>query len=399
MHALRDEFAFELGDAARHRGGDVGGIAARLLGNGDRDRGRDPLRGAGASRRRTVPGVARGNVGSLAHAGDVGQLQWLATGEADHEPAHVVGVGEEGAGGDRNSRVAADALADLAHDIRRLQRLRQILDGQSVRREFGRVERHRDDAIRRADGVHVARARDALEFGFQRVRDFRQLGGAAPRIVGPDRQAHHRHVVDALGLDQRLAHAEALWQPVLVGEHLVVEAHDCRLALHTDGVFDRQHRHARTADRIDVLDALDLRELLFQRRADQLLDLARRRARIRHEDVRHGHVDLRFFLARRHQHRDQAQQQAHERDQRRDRIGLERGGKASRQAQARQLVSHAWRQRHRVATPVPARPRSDRWRCVRPASVPQAPRHPRQPGGPTAPAAARCDCHRSRTRR
>src|SRR5690606_15908414 len=147
------------------------------------------------------------------------------------------------------------AFADVAHRIGGLQRLRQVGHGQSVGAGPARVERYRNDTLGRADRGDVAGAADGLERGLQGVRASRQLAGAALRIVRPYREAHHRNVIDALGLDQRLADAHACRQPVLVREHLVVQAYDRRLAFDADGELDGQHSHTWATDRIHVLDA------------------------------------------------------------------------------------------------------------------------------------------------
>ena len=64
-------------------------------------------------------------------------------------------------------------------------------------------------------------------------------------------------------------------------------------------------------------------EHLLHRRRDETLDLLRRRARERNEDVGERDVDLRLFFARRHQHGEDAHQQRRERQQRRQLTGEE----------------------------------------------------------------------------
>src|SRR3546814_14417550 len=80
-------------------------------------------------------------------------------------------------------------------------------------------------AVRRADGEHVARAGNALELGFQGMRDLREFPRTTLRIVRPQRQRHHRYVVDAFWLDDRLADTDSLRHPVLVGEDQIGRAH------------------------------------------------------------------------------------------------------------------------------------------------------------------------------
>jgi hypothetical protein len=164
--------------------------------------------------------------------------------------------------------------------------------------------------------VDIARAGHALDLDFHRVGHARELEGAARRIGGPERQADDRHVVDALRLDDGFPHAERRRQPVLVGFERVVEPDERFRRVLADLVLDRQHRHAGTRNRVHVIDAGDPCEHLFRRRRHEVLDVLRRGTWERDEDVRHRHVDLRLFLARRDEHGEHAQQQRDERDQR-----------------------------------------------------------------------------------
>ncbi len=67
-----------------------------------------------------------------------------------------------------------------------------------------------------------------------------------------------------------------------------------------------------------MLDALHLGQHLLGRAGDQVLDLHRRGAGDRDEDIGEGHVDLRLFLPRRHQDGEEPQQQPHQGQQRGD---------------------------------------------------------------------------------
>ncbi len=79
----------------------------------------------------------------------------------------------------------------------------------------------------------------------------------------------------------------------------------------------REHRHAGLRHGIDVIDAGDLRQHLLGRRGHRVRHILRRRAGIGDQHVGHGDVDLRLFLARGHQHGECAEQQRHQRQQRR----------------------------------------------------------------------------------
>ena len=191
-----------------------------------------------------------------------------------------------------------------------------------------------------ADRRHLARAGHALQLDLDRVGDPLEVVGAALGILRPQRQRDDRDVVDALRLDQRLADVELARQPVAVREDRVVQPDDRLGARHAHLVLDRDQRLARPRHRPHVLEARDLREHLLGRNRDQRLDVLRRRARERHEDVGHRDVDLRLLLARRHDDRERARHQQHERDQRRELRREEEAGDPARDAQWRG-VGHA----------------------------------------------------------
>ncbi len=116
------------------------------------------------------------------------------------------------------------------------------------------------------------------------------------------------------GLTIGWPHAEVGRHPVAVGVDGVVEAHQRLDRIFADLVLHGDHRHAGARHRIDVLDAGDARQHLLGRPGDKVLDVLDRRPREGDEDVGHGHVDLRLFLARRDQRGEDAEQQRDQRD-------------------------------------------------------------------------------------
>jgi hypothetical protein len=150
-----------------------------------------------------------------------------------------------------------------------------------------------------------------------------QVERAGAGVGAEERERDDGHVVDALGLDDRLEHTQPLGQPVGMGVHGVVQAHQRLDAWHADLVLDRQHRQPRPRDRHHVLDAGDLGQHLLGRAGDHLFDIADAGPGKGDQHVGHGHVDLRLFLARRHEHCEEAEQQGDQGQQRRDLRGLE----------------------------------------------------------------------------
>ena len=315
------------------RAGDVGGVGTGLLRHRDGHRRGAAGGGAGLAGGCAEPDIAAGQVGALTDRGHVGEEHRLAVLQADHQLRHLRRVGEKTPGAHRHIMVLRHPFAGLGHHVGRAQGIRQVADRHAVRGQFRRIQLHHHRPLGRADGVDVARAGHALQFGFQRVRNLSQLGRALRGVVAPQRERHHRHVVDAHRPHQRLAHAQVGRHEALVLEHLVVQPHDRGLPRHADLELHRDHRHAGPAHRVDVLDAFELGQLLLQRIGHQVLDVVHVGAGERHHHVGHGHVDLRLFLARRDHHRDQAEQQCCDRQDRRQRRTLESAGDAAGEAE------------------------------------------------------------------
>ena len=152
-----------------------------------------------------------------------------------------------------------------------------------------------------------------------------EVEGADRGVPAEQRERHDGHVIDALGLDQRIEDTQALGQPIGIGIDRVVEAHQGLGAGYSHLVLHGQDGEARPGDRHHVLDAGDLRQHLFRRRSHHLFHVPRRCAGKWNQHVRHRHVDLRLFLAWRHEDREDAQEKRGDRQQRRDLRRLEIG--------------------------------------------------------------------------
>ena len=180
---------------------------------------------------------------------------------------------------------------------------------------------------RAANGLDLTRARNPLEFILQRMRHPLQLRGRQ-RLATPQSHAEHRHIIDALGLDNRAERTQFARQPVLVGIEDVIQAHQGLGTRHPHFELNRQHGQTRSRDRIRVLDAGDLTEHLLGRARHQVLHINTTGTRKGNQYVGHRHIDLWLFFARRHHHRKQAQQQGDQRQQGGQRIGLKRRSNA-----------------------------------------------------------------------
>ncbi len=265
------------------------------------------------------------------------QVDRLALADADHEVAHLVGVVQEFArlhGQHAAVGLRVDHAARGHAEVGGGQRLLQAQQVDAALAQAAGVDRHLHHAAGAADGLDLACAGHALELGLHRVRHALELDGAGC-FRAPQRDREHRHVVDAGRPHDRRHHAQAGGQPVLVGIEHVVQAHQRLGARHADLKLHGHHGHAGARHRIGVLDAGDLRQGLLGRPRHQVLHVGAGRPREGDDHAGHRDVDLRLFLARRHQHRKQAQQQRHQRQQRRQRIRLEGGGQATGNAQCR----------------------------------------------------------------
>ena len=207
-------------------------------------------------------------------------------------------------------------MAGRQRGIDAQQRLANIVDGQVVGIELVDVEQHPHHAAGAAQRGHFARARNPLQLGFHGVRHALQFIGAALAVFGPERERNDRHIVNALGLDQRLTHIQFTRQPVAVGVDGVIQPHQRFGARNADLELRRDDGHAWLGHRIHMVQALNLRDHLLGRRGHQHFHIPGRRARKRNQHVGHGDVDLRLFLARRHQNGKQAEQHRHQCDQR-----------------------------------------------------------------------------------
>ena len=307
--------------AAHHRIGDVDGVLTGLLGDGD---GHSGILAAVLARH-AVPDIAARRKWAIADGGHVLQEDRLAVADADHQLRDIAGILEEGTRFDGDRAVGDEQFAYRQAKVGRLQCGPKVGHGHAAAGHSRRIDLDDHGASGSAYRSDLARSGDALEIALDAVGNALEVEGADRGVFAEQRERHDRHVVDALGLDQRIEDAEALGQPIGIRIDRVVEAHqglgaaDSRLVLH------RHDGEARPGDRHHVLDAGDLRQHLFRWRSHHLLHVPRRCAGKWNQHVRHRHVDLRLFLARRHEDREDAQEKRGDREQRRDLRRLEKG--------------------------------------------------------------------------
>ena len=232
--------------------------------------------------------------------------------QAHHQVADLLHRQEEGAGLDQDLLVIV-GQGDIVTDvIGGAQGQPQAIQVEAKAGQGLGIQEDPRHLGRRAQGIDVPGAGNPLDLLFQGVSHLAQLVGAQGGVLGPEGRGDNGDVVDALGFDQGLAHAQVGRQPVLIGQDLGVEADDGVGAVLAHLELDGDHRQAGAGDGIDMLDALHLGQHLFRRTGDQLLDLGGRGAGEGDKDIGEGDVNLGLFLPRRHQDRKEAQQQTHQ---------------------------------------------------------------------------------------
>ena len=310
--AVGNHRALERFGARDHGFGDVGGVDAGLLRNRQRHR-----RKLGLAI--TVPDITHRLVGAVNHLGNVGQVHRPGIEDTHHQAPDVCRRLDIGAGLHQDFAVAADQAPGRLRGVRHLQCRLQVLRRDAVPVHAVGIHDDANHMAGAADGRHVARTGNALEIDLGSARHLLQFEGRTRRrTVGNGAvksQRHDRHVIDAPWLDDRIHDTEVGRKPVAVGIDGVIEPDQSLDRLLAHLVLHGNHRHARTRNGIDVLDAGDARQHLFRRPRHQCLDIPGRGAGEGDEDIGHGDVDLRLFLARRDQGCANAEQQGDQRDQ------------------------------------------------------------------------------------
>ncbi len=328
MHVVGDQAALQPLDGGEHRIGHGHTVGAGFLGHRDGDGGRAErgkllLFGMRLIAFAVMP-VGRagvvihhrgGVVGALGHQRDVADIGRLAEADTDHQVLDVARGAQERAGveGERTlSRLdhadatlgigRGDGLGDLVEpDAEAGEALGKDLDLDRVGPSAG------DEALR---GVgHLLETLHHVEA--QRAQR------AFVDLVAPQRERDHRHVVDALGLDERHAHARR--DLVEVGLDLVVELDQRRAHLLADLELHGHHGAVAFGGGVDVLDAGDLAHQPLERVGGERGHLLGGDAGILEEHVDHRHRDLRIFLPRREDQAHDAEPEAGEQEQRRQR--------------------------------------------------------------------------------
>src|SRR5690606_7834932 len=121
--------------------------------------------------------------GLQADIGDIGQVNNAAAVAADHQLACFGRGFKKIAGLNLDHAVVLHERLQVTTGIGAEQGIADIVKGQTVAVHACRVEANFQHRLLRTDGVNITGAGNALEFGFQRVGDLGQVGGADIRAL------------------------------------------------------------------------------------------------------------------------------------------------------------------------------------------------------------------------
>jgi len=222
---------------------------------------------------------------------------------ADDQLGHVVAAADERAGRDLHGSVAPIKGAGGQRGVCGLEGLPDFEGAQAVPAQPLGIELDAHLAGPAAEDFGPAQVGNLRQPGQDFLADPPELRVAVARRV--QCESDNRDIVDLDGLDDPAADPGR--DEVDVRVDLVVELDEGALAVLADEEPDGHDGVIAARDGIDVLDPVDLPEELLERGRNQLLDFGRTRARELHENVRHGHGDLRILFPRRGDQCERAQ--------------------------------------------------------------------------------------------
>ncbi len=263
------------------------------------------------------PVVRRRFCGSVGHGSNVSDAHRHAIDDVDREIAERRDVADARVGFDDQLRVCALQLTTGEAHVRDRQREQHVADRRVARRHGGRVDVDAQLARAPADHFDAIGIGHGLQIEREFLRESSQIVIVDVRAIAPERRDDDGHVVDLDGLyDPR---GQSGRHQVLIRQQLVVELDERVFAVLPDEEPHGDDRATVVRHRVDVFDAVDLRQQFFERRRHETLDLACIERRRFDQHVGERHDDLRFFLARRVDQREYAggQRDEHQHDRQR----------------------------------------------------------------------------------
>ena len=307
MHVRRHERSLErvelLGDAV----GDVGGVGALPLGDGDGD-GR--LR---AGRLRLEGDIRRGLGVALHHFRHVAHKHGTPASGGHDGVAQFIGGAQAAPRLEAGHHTARDRARRGATHVGACDRLLNRERIEIVGRQPRGVDVHANLPWAPADDGHL---RHVVDFS----DGLSQLDGERSQLIvrvtrRPHRDGKDRHIVDRARLDEG---PDDAWRDAIrIRGQFLIEANERGFLRLVHREADDDHRLSGTRGRVDVFHAGHFPEQLLQRTRDPLFDIRRCRPRHLDEHVNHRHDDLRFLFARQRHHRQGAKRHRGQDEERR----------------------------------------------------------------------------------
>ena len=236
---------------------------------------------------------------------------------ADNEAAHIVCVLQQCACLNRNGEVVAGNAGFLAAAVGGSQSIANIAEGKVKPGKQGWIKMNINPVGHAAHGVDIPGSGHTLERDFQHVGQAGEFFSSMPidRIIKG--QCHHRYIINAFGLDDRLSGAQIRRQPVLVRIHLIIKLDQRFVSWNANFKLHSNNGLTLAGHGIHVFNASNFAHHLFSRGCDSAFYFLSAGARKSHHDICHGDIYLRLLFLRRHHNRKHTQNDGEQRQQRR----------------------------------------------------------------------------------
>ena len=265
-------------------------------------------------------------LGGVADDRDVAQGDGAVLPDADDNIAHVFGVPQERAGLEQNLRIGEGPGAVLMRLVGGGDGLAHAIRGETAGGKGGRIEGDPHRATNAANERGLCHLIDGLDGLIELGRESTKRQMILRLAV--QGEGENGHVINRAGFDQRLADPGR--DAVEVGLQFLVQSDERGLDVGADDKPHNNHGTAGGGRRVEVFHIGNFPQEFFHGPGDAVFHLGGGRAGHAHEDVDHGHLDLRLLLARKLEHGEQAEEdRSNDRDGRKLGIDEHRGQAAA----------------------------------------------------------------------
>ncbi len=263
------------------------------------------------SRASRVGNQVGGIIGRVRHQRHIAHIDRRALAHAHHQAFKVARILQEGAGIQGEGVLAGFHCAHATFTVGGADGRGQLVKADTKTRQT--LGEHFDtNRLGTATGDETLRGIGHFLQALHQVQTQRPQSGFV-QLVAPQRQGHHRHIINAFGPNQW--HGNAGRDLVEVRLHLVVELDQRRAQFFADLKLYGDHAAMAIRAGIDVLDALNFAHQPFQGVGGKRGHLLGRGAVILKENVDHRHRDLRILLPGSRHQAENAQRQTGDQQQ------------------------------------------------------------------------------------